>query len=544
MNDSYLSNPLLKRANVQIEYTPEQVQEYVRCSQDCDYFVTTYVKIVNVDRGLINFELRSYQKRMIAEFVANRFIITKMPRQSGKSTTVTSYILWKILFFNNQSCAILANKGRLANELLEKLKLSYENLPKWLQQGVLTWNKGNINLENGSSVLAAATSSSAVRGGSYNLILLDEFAHVARNIAEHFFASVYPTISSGLTTQMIIVSTPYGMNHYYKMWTDAIEARSFYKTIDVHWRDIPGRDDKWRDETIKNTSIEQWRQEFECEFLGSTNTLINPIKLRELVFVTPTIDKWGLEIYETPQQNRVYVVPVDTAHGVGQDYSAFIVVDVSVVPYRVVAKYRSNTVSPLLYPEIIQRYARWYNDAFVIPETNDIGQMVAETLHNDLEYENVLTTVLKGRAGQRVSSGFARAAELGVRMTKQVKRIGCSNLKDLIEDNKLLFQDFDIIEELSTFISTRDSFEAEEGHHDDLVMAMVIFGWLVRQPFFRDMTDQDIRARMAKEKYAEMIDDLIPAGFVDDGHYEEPQRIDRRSVSEEFMDLTDYDPNL
>jgi len=530
MSDSYLNNPLLKKSNVPVQFTFEQIEEYIRCSKDADYFISTYVKIVNVDKGLVNFDMYPYQRKMINTFVNNRFTITKMPRQSGKSTAVVSYILWKTLFQDNQNCAILANKSSLARELLEKIKTAYENLPKWLQQGVVTWNKGNIELENGSKVLASATSASAIRGGSFNLILLDEFAFVPRNIAEHFFASVYPTISSGESTQIIIVSTPYGMNHYYKMWTDAINKKSLYIPIEVQWRDTPGRDNEWRNQTIANTSEEQFRQEFECQFLGSRNTLINPTKLNEMTFVNPHKDSWGLDVYDDPIEKHIYVLVVDTSHGVGKDYSAFIIIDVTSIPYKVVAKFRSNEISPMTYPETIQRCAQHYNEAFVVPETNDVGQMVAESLHNDLEYENILSTALKGRSGQKLSQGFSGRSTLGVRITKQVKRIGCSNLKDIIEDNKLIIQDFDIIEELSKFISKRQSYEAEEGYHDDLVMTLVIFGWLIRQTYFTEFTNTDLRAKMAKEKYADLMGDLLPAGFIDNGV--ETENIDGNDVDE------------
>jgi hypothetical protein len=535
-SEFYLANPLLKRANVKIEFTPDQIEEYVKCANDVEYFVEKYIRIVNVDSGIVPFKMYPYQKNMIRTFANKRFVITKMPRQSGKSTTVVSYILWLILFKDNQNVAILANKGKLANELLEKLKLAYEFIPKWMQQGVLTWNKGNIELENGSKVVAAATSASAVRGNTYNCILLDEFAFVPRNIAEHFFASVYPTISSGKTTQVIIVSTPFGMNHYYKMWMDAKESRSLYAPIEVHWRDTPGRDDKWRDETIKNTSEEQFRQEFECQFIGSTNTLIHPTKLQELVFTTPIKDRWGIDIYEEPQKGRIYVIPVDTAHGVGGDSSAFTVIDVTEMPYRVVAKYKSNVIAPMAFPEIIYYAGQKYNWAFIIPEVNDIGLPVSQALMMDLEYENMIFTIMKGRAGQKITGGFSKAAVAGVRMSKQVKKIGCSSLKDIIEGNKLLIVDYDIIEELSTFIQEKDSFEAEEGHHDDLVMTLVIFGWLTRQEYFKELSSTNVRKRLAEERHAQMMEDLLPAGFIDDGQSQmaierDPMEIDEFSTT-------------
>ena len=526
-SETYLSNPLLKKSNISIEFTTEQVEEYIRCGEDAEYFIEKYIKIVSIDKGLISFVPYDYQRKMIQTFVDNRFVLAKCPRQSGKSTTVTSYLLWRILFFDNQNVAILANKGRLANDLLEKIKLAYENLPKWIQQGVTTWNKGNIELENGSKVLAAATSSSAIRGGSYNTILLDEFAYIPRNIAEEFFTSVYPTISSGTTSQIIIVSTPHGMNHYYKMWVDAQEKRSLYIPIEVGWWETPGRDEAWKKQIIANTSEEQFRQEFECVFLGSANTLINPVKLKELTFKTPQTDKWGLNIYEEPKQNHLYIIPVDTAFGIGNDYSAFVVIDVTEIPYRIVAKYRSNKITPMLYPEIICRYATWYNEAYILPETNDVGATVAQALHNDLEYENIIMTHNKVGLGQSISTGFGtQQTQFGIRMTKQVKRLGCSVLKDLVEENKIIIEDFDIINEFSTFISRSNSYEAEDGYHDDLVMSLVIFCWFVRQPFFKELSDTDIRGRLAKEKYAAMLDDLLPPGFIDDGREENITNMD------------------
>ena len=534
MAETYLGNPLLKAPGVQIDFTKEQIEEYVKCAKDAKYFIETYIKIVNVDKGLVSFNLYDFQEKMVDTFVNNRFTICKLPRQSGKSTTVVGYMLWNILFNDNQNCAILANKGQLARDLLGKIQLSYENLPKWLQQGVITWNKGNIELENGSKAVAASTSSSAIRGGSYNLIFLDEFAFVGMNLAEEFFASVYPTISSGTTSKIIIVSTPNGLNHFYKMWTDAMEHRSNYIPIEGHWRDVPGRDDKWREETIKNTSEDQFRQEFECEFIGSVNTLIAPTKLRSLAFTEFKKEEWGLDYLEQPQKNHAYVISADVSHGVGLDYSAFSVFDVTQIPYRQVAKYRNAEISPMLLPEVIHRYARWYNDAFVLVENNDIGGTVAETLHNELEYDNMLSTVMKGRAGQQISGGFGGGTNLGVRMSKQVKRIGCQTLKDMIESDKLLVQDFETIQELSTFVARRQSYEAEEGAHDDVVMTMVAFAWLTRQPFFRELTDTDIRARLAEEKYHAMLDDLTPPGFIDDGQSEDALSIERGRADEGF----------
>ena len=513
---TYLGNPNLKASGVIHQYTKEEVQEYMKCAQDVEYFARNYIKIVNVDFGLMPFNMWGFQAKMLHTFANNRFSICKLPRQVGKSTTSIAYILHLVLFTDQQNVAILANKGALARDLLGKLQLAYEYLPKWLQQGVVTWNKGNIELENGSKVLAAATSSSAIRGGSFNLIFLDEFAFVQRNLADAFFASTYPTISSGKTTKIIIVSTPNGMNHFFKMWVDATEGRSEYVPIEIMWNDVPGRDDNWKKQTIANTSEEQFRQEFECEFIGSTSTLIHPMKLRELTWITPSKDKFGLDYYEAPDPRKLYVCVFDVSEGVGQDYSALSVFDVSEMPYRQVAKYRSREISPLMFPDVIYRFARWYNNAYVLGETNNIGQQVVNSLFMDLEYENIIATFTKNK-NIKIGGGFNTRSAFGVRTTKSVKKIGCSNLKTIVESNKLLINDFETIEELATFVEEKDTYKAEEGCHDDLAMTLVLFGWLITQPYFKDLTNSDIRRNLSQETMKDVHEDLLPAGFFDDG---------------------------
>ena len=518
---SYLGNPNLKGTGVSVDWTPESVEEYKKCMESPLYFIKNYVQIVNVDRGLVPFDMWDFQEDMINHFHDERFVICKMPRQTGKSTTIISYLLHFVLFNPEVNVAILANKGAVARELLSRLQLAYEHLPKFLQQGVTVWNKGNIELENGSKILASATSGSAVRGSSFNIIFLDEFAHVPNTIAESFFTSVYPTISSGETTKVFIVSTPLGMNLFYKMWIDAEEKRNNYVPIEVHYTQVPGRDEKWRQETIKNTSEVQFNQEFLCEFLGSTHTLIDASKLRSMVFKKPVFSKNNIDVYEEPIKKATYCMIVDTAQGKGQDFSAFSVFDVSQIPYRQVAKYRDNNISPMLYPNIIYQVGMKYNTAFILLEINDMGAQVAETLHYDLEYENVMITSMKGRAGQQIGGGFSKNIQLGIRTSKQLKRIGCATLKEMIETDKLIVPDFETIAELTTFASRHNSFEAEEGAHDDLAMTLVIFAWLVQQRYFKDITNLDLRQKMYEEFEEQFEQDMLPFGIIDDGREED-----------------------
>ena len=517
MSEHYLGNPRLKSVGQPVEWTKESVQEYKKCMESPEYFIKHYVKVIHVDRGLIPFDMYPYQEKMVQTFNDERFVICKMPRQSGKSTTIISFLLHYILFNENVQCAVLANKLSTARELLGRLQLAYENLPKWMQQGVVVWNKGNIELENGSKILAAATSSSAVRGSSFNIIFLDEFAHVPNNIADQFFTSVYPTISSGESTKVFIVSTPLGLNMFYKMWIDAEEGRNSYVPIEVHWAETPGRNEKWRNETLKNIGETQFTQEFEGEFIGSTHTLIAPSKLRTMAFKSPIASQGGMDMYENPVKGATYCIVADSAQGKGQDYSALSVFDISDIPYRQVAKYRDNKISPMVYPNIIYNIGMKYNTAWLIVEINDIGQQIAECLHFDLEYENILMASMHGRAGQKIGGGFGKNNQLGIRTSKQLKRIGCAALKDMIETDKLIIPDFDTIAELTTFASKHNSFEAEEGSHDDLAMTLVMFAWVVQQQYFKDMTDLDIRKQIYEDQMETMEQDMLPFGVIDDG---------------------------
>ena len=521
--ESYRDNPLLKRVGIEHSYTQEQVEEYMKCAEDPVYFAANYIKIVNVDKGLMPFNMWDFQKDMIKLFHENRFAITKCPRQVGKTTTSVAYLLWVTLFQDSQNIAVLANKGSLARDILAKYQLAYENLPMWLQQGIVTWNKGNVELENGSKIIAASTSSSAVRGGAFNIVFLDEFAFVPGNIANEFFNSVYPVISSGKTTKIIIVSTPNGMNLFYKLWMDAVNKKNGYKTFEIHWSMVPGRDEKWKEETIKNTSEEQFRQEFECEFLGSTNTLISGSKLGQLVYKEPIVKHELLDIYEYPvkgddekTQEHIYAITVDPAEGRNLDASSFTVFDVSTVPYVQVAKYNSSSISPVLFPTVIYNTARLFNNAYVLVEINNTPQ-IADTLHQDLEYENVVKIETGNKKAQAMGTGFGRGIQMGIKMSPQVKRIGCSNLKTLIENNKLIINDFDTISQLTTFVSSSNSFKAEEGANDDIVMTLVLFAWMTTQQYFKEIVNHDLRKQMQLELLNQSDEEMPSFGLFDDG---------------------------
>ena len=499
----YRNNPKLKLPGTQLQYTEEQLKEYVKCANDPVYFCSKYVKVKTLDKGVMPFELYDYQQKFVNAIHNNRFVISKWPRQSGKSTSVIGYITHYVTFNQSVSCAILANKLKTAkDELFAKLQLAYENLPHFLQQGVIEWNKTSFKLENGSRVICDATSSSAIRGGSFNLLLLDEYAFLPSHVAEEFYSSTYPTISAGTTTKLIIVSTPNGMNHFHKLWVDANrpeghKLKNKFIPVEVSWREVPitpggpRRDDAWAREQIANTSEEQFQQEYGCSFLGSSNTLISSTKLNVLAseeYISE--DKEGLRIFEKPQKDKIYFLQADVSRGQASDYSAFTVISGNETPYKVVATYKNNTISPFAFPTSIKNVAEQYNNAYVLVETNDIGGQISNILYNDLNYENLLMTRIMGRKGQVLSQGFASGkSEMGLRTTAQTKKLGCTILKRLIEEDKILLNDERIINELMTFISKSNTFKADDGHHDDMVMTLVFFAWLCRQEYFADLIE-------------------------------------------------------
>lgn len=531
-NDYYLGNQKLKRVNVPISFTPDQVREFLRCSKDPIYFIRTYVKIINVDRGIINFELYDFQEEMLGVMTNNRYSIHKLPRQSGKTSSVVALMLWYTLFHENYSIAILANRKEQSQEILSRYQLAYENLPKWLQQGIIEWNKRSIELENGSKITADATTGSAARGTSRNMIYLDEFAFVDNNLQDEFFASAFPVISSGKTTKVIMTSTPHGLNRFYKLWSDAEKGLSEFAPFAVEWDQIPGRDAEWKAKQIGIMGEEKFRQEFNTEFIGSSNTLIDPQTLLRLVKEQPLYSTAQIAVHKEPEPKRSYVVLCDVARGVDNDYSAFTVVDISTIPYQVVARFKDNKISPMLFPNFIYQFAKKYNEAFVLVEINDAGQQVADILLYELEYENMIFAAMKGRKGQQVSGGFGAAPNLGVRTTKQVKRIGCQNLKTLVEANQLILNDTEVIEELYSFVQVGDTYKAEEGLHDDLTMTLVLFGWLTMQDYFKELTDLNIRSKLAAEALGRVEEDFYPPEFFSDSNSIEDAPTGTVSVSE------------
>ncbi len=511
----YNGNVNLKRKGTPIEFTQNMVGEFIKCANNPTYFSEKYIQIVHVDRGLIPIKMYDYQKEIVEKITNNRRVAVVTSRQAGKTTTAVAVILHYVLFNEHKTCALLANKGDAAREILDRIKIAYEALPKWLQQGVIEWNKGSVEFENGCKIIAGATSSSAIRGKSISFLYIDETAFVEN--WDEFFASVFPTISSGKTTKMLYTSTPNGLNHFYKTCEGAKADTNGFEYVEVPWQRVPGRDEKWRKETLAamDQDTQKFSQEFECGFLGSSGTLIEGSKLKSLVPRTPVGQSDHMKVYEKPIKDHTYVCVVDVARGKGLDYSAFQIVDVTEMPYRQVCVFKDNMITPIDYAEIIYRSIKSYNEAYTLVEVNDIGEQVSETLHYEFEVETLMFTESAGRSGKRISTGFSKKADKGIRTTKAVKSVGCNMLKMLIEQDQLILNDFDTINELSTFSRKGNSYEAESGCHDDLVMGLVLFAWMTDQMFFKEITNINTVNELRQRNEEELAESLLPIGFND-----------------------------
>ena len=492
------------------------------------HFARRYCKVISLDKGLVDFDLYPYQEKMFDHFNTHRFNIVLACRQSGKSISSVAYILWFALFHSEKTVAILANKGATAREMLARITLMLENLPFFLQPGTKALNKGSLEFSNNSKIIAAATSGNSIRGLSINLLFLDEFAFVEHDA--QFFTSTYPVISSGKDTKVIITSTANGIgNVFHKIWEGAMQKTNNFNPFRVDWWDVPGRDDKWKEETIANTSRLQFDQEFGNTFFGTGDTLINAETLMNLRAKPPIQVKGDAFIYEEAQKKHEYVILVDVAKGRGQDYSTFNVIDISTRPFKQVAVYRNNLISPILFPDFIYKFAKAYNNAYVVVESNDAGQVVCNGLYYDMEYENLHT------------ESAVKANGLGIEMTRKVKRIGCSSFKDLLENGKLELCDEQTILEISTFEAKGQSYEASQGNHDDLVMNFVLFGYFAGTNYFSEMTDINLKEMLFEQRMKEIEADVLPFGFVDDGLPTAPQFIDEEKAAWQIeQPIVDY----
>lgn len=505
----YLGLPNIKRANIQIQWTQEMLDEWVKCRDDIIYFAENYCSIIHIDYGVIKVQLRDYQKDMLKIMFDNRMSMHNLSRQLGKTTAVAIYLTHYVCFNEAKNVGILAHKGSMSAEVLDRTKQALELLPDFLQPGIVEWNKNSIELENGCKISAFASSPDAVRGNSFALLYLDEAAFIEN--FEDTWKAILPVISSGRQSKIILTSTPNGLNHWYNLWESSLKGISGFKTYTAIWTAVKERlydeennfdDGKfWSSKQIGASSLEAFLQEHCTEFQGTAGTLISGFKLSKMTFVDKDHND-NFYQYKEPEDGHKYIIAVDCAEGRGQDYSAFNIIDVTKYPYEQVGVYHSNQISPLLLPTIIMRYAYEYNNAWVYIELNSVGGMVAKTLFIDLEYENVI---------------MDSSQDLGMKQTKVTKAIGCSNLKDLIEKDKLLIYDKNTVMEFRTFVEKGVSWAAQDGFHDDLVMSLVIFSYLTNQERFGDFVDSDrnVGRDVFQQEMEEIYDDFMPTVILD-----------------------------
>lgn len=521
----FRGNPKLKAAGTVIEWTDELKEEYVKCFEDPLYFAEKYMKIVHPSKGLIPIRLFDYQKETLEAFQDHDRIILTTGRQMGKTTVATAIILHYILFNQHKTVALLSNKAASAFEILSRIRLAYEELPMWLQAGVLTWNKGSIELENGCKCFAAASSSSSIRGRSIALLYIDEAAHIPN--FEEFRDSVLPTIAAGSSggededkAKLVYTSTPNGLNHYYYTWDAALKGKSDFYPIAADWTRHPDRDEAWKAKTLADMNFDEMKfaQEYELEFIGSSGTLISGAVLKSLEPKVPLLARKHINQYRYPEKGKVYALVADVAEGKLLDYSAFSIIDISSMPYEQVLTYRSNEIGVVDYASIIYELSNLYNQAYVMVEVNNMGAQVADTLLLDYGYENMIMTKSAGKSGKRISGGFGGGqVDRGIRTTSTVKALGCSMLKTLVEQHQLILNDGATIQELNTFSRKGKSYEAEQGHHDDTVMPLVLFGWMTADPYFKEMTDIDTLSNLREVSDEELLENILPFGFVQDG---------------------------
>lgn len=504
----YNGLPYLKRANIPIQWTQEMLNEWVRCRDDIIYFAENYCSIEHVDYGIIKVQLRDYQRDMLKIMSDSRMSQHNLSRQLGKTTAVAIYLAHFVCFNEAKNVGILAHKGSMAAEVLDRTQQALELLPDFLQPGVITWNKNSIELENGCCISAFASSPDSVRGQSFALLYLDEAGFI-ENFDETWKA-ILPVISSGRRSKIILTSTPNGMNHWYDLWEGSLKGVSGFTPYTATWTSVKGRmyneqnifDDgkEWSANQIGASSLEAFNQEHNCNFMGTSGTLISGFKLSKMTF-TEIEDSCNFYRYYDPIPGHKYIISVDPAEGRGQDYSSFHVIDVTKYPYEQVGVYHSNEVSPLLLPTVIMKFAMEYNDAWVYIELNSTGGTVAKTLYIDLEYENVICESSK---------------DLGLKQSKVTKAIGCSTLKDLIEKDKLILHDRKTVMEFRTFVEKGVSWAALDGFHDDLVMALAVFAYLTSQSKFNDFieVDRNVGNDIFKREMDDIYNDFAPVIMV------------------------------
>lgn len=531
----YRNDPQLRRENVKLSLTQDHVNEFVKCSNDPIYFIENYCHVNDPNFGLKIITLRDYQKRLIQSVHDSKYNILNLPRQSGKSTTLSLYLVWQICFKNDTVSAILANKEKTAREIFGKVLDCFRLVPQFLKPGVKEYNKSSIQLDTGSKIIIAATSESGIRGYTINgTLLLDECAHLATPMFNHFYESVYPTISTAKDSKIVLVSTPNGLNHFYKIWQDAVNKKSGYIPFTINWNEVPGRDDAWRKKEISNIGEENFKQEYECSFVGGHKCLFNQTTLEKITYKLPIMKLYDgdLLVYQNPIKDRKYLLVCDISEGLGKDYHTMNIIDVTSFPFEQVAVYTNNTADLPVIPYIIEKIAKQFNDAMVLVENNGANKVVTNILFSTIEYENT----------------YADDKEIGIRMTKTTKKAGIAKLKELIENQGIIINDFNTLKEMSNFIKKGESYKASAGNTDDIVMGLVLFSYFTNLEFFAEWSGNTGKNDKLKEMYDKklqqmMEDTILPVIIETDNDLKDEDNW--MSINEaRKSNLSDYDPDM
>lgn len=492
-NIYYRNNENLKAENINIDYEVWQVKEIQKCFNDPVYFIKNYVKIVT-PKGLELFDLRDYQEKIVHLIDKEKRIIYMSGRQSGKTASAAAYIVHYIIFNSYKRVAILANKEATSKEIFDRVQLTFEHLPIWLKCGIKEWNKKSMLLDNGSSVIIGSTSSSSISGKSINLLYIDEAALISKQMANDFFDSILPVVSADPEAKIVISSTPKKLNHFYRMWKDAVSGKSGYKYLKVEWWEVPGRDEKFKEKIINEKGIEHWEQEYAVEFLGSGGSLLSSKTLKSIVTEDPLEVRMNgkFRIFKYPEKNKSYIVFVDVGEGIGKDDSVCQIIDISVLPYEQVAVYQDNEIKPRLFNVVIDKLGKYYNEALVVIETNSCGQEVANNLNYESEYENIFYD-----------------KDFGIKTTKLTKKIGCGEFKSMMETMKIKIRDEKTLTQLANFSDNgKGSYGSEDG--DDLVMPFIIFSyWINRDEYVSNWLDIDDVSNKHNKELIEELDGFL-----------------------------------
>lgn len=497
----YKNNQLIKNGYYEEKFTQEQIQEIIKCKQDIFYFFENYIKITTLDikEPIKLFKPWDFQKELLNRLLTERFNIVYSSRQSGKTTCCATFALWKVLFNPNFKILIAGDSATTAKKILASIKEIYENLPFFLQKGVLEWNKTEVLLDNKSFIKTVPTTENSGRGGTFNIIILEEFSFVKDSIAEAFQASVLPVICSGDATQVLIITTQNGKNFFYEMWQAAINGESIFKPFRIHWQDVPGRDEEWVKTQKQLLGEKKFAREFVGEFDETHSSLVDVSKL-DFVKKEPIIIDDVL-FYEKHNPTSKYVITVDLGEGLGSDYSTFSVFEI-LGAVKQVCTYR-NKENNDKFCEVLLKTAKSYGAKILFENNND--NKIPYIFHNIYKYENLLFTKIENSTTTLCNKDF-KSRRVGLKPTSETRNVSITALKNMLESKEMIISDFDTFKELETFCkNSKGKYEATEDNHDDLVSALMLMAWLYNDEKFKETIEINTNSSVSRLDLSKVI---------------------------------------